>query len=66
MGLQAAASGSRWWYRVGVYPGPQAEGRVFSQFHHAATHAEQLASQQHARLLFVEDGAPSLLNDYRR
>ena len=63
--LQPSATGTRWWYRVGIFPGPGREDRVFVEFHHAATHGEHLAAQTRARLLFVEDGTSSLLNDYR-
>lgn len=63
--LQPSASQYRWWFRVSVYLFPEADNRVFTSFHHAASHGEQLASQRRARLLFIEDGVPTLLNDYR-
>jgi hypothetical protein len=64
--LQPSATAARWWFRVSVYLSPEADGRVFTSFHHAASHGEQLASQRCARLLFIEDQSPTLLNDYRR
>lgn len=63
--LQPSATGYRWWFRVSVYLSADVDSRVFTSFHHAASHGEQLASQRHARLLFIEDAAPTLLNDYR-
>jgi hypothetical protein len=42
------------------------EGNVFTSFQHAASTAEQLATDRRARLLFVEDDVTTLLNDYRR
>ena len=63
--LQLSATGTLWWFRVSTYLAPEADGRVFTSFHHAASHGEQLAAQCHARLLLVEDGVPTLLNDYR-
>jgi hypothetical protein len=63
--LQSAATDAQWWFRVGVYPPGNSDERVFTSFHHAALHAEQLASQRAARLLFIEDRVPTLLNDYR-
>ena len=64
--LQLSSTATRWWFRVITYPAPEADGRVFTSFHHAASHGEQLAGLKHARLLFVEDGSSTLLNDYRR
>jgi hypothetical protein len=63
--LQLSAAGTLWWFRVRTYLAPEADARVFTSFHHAASHGEQLAAQRHARLLLVEDGVPTLLNDYR-
>ena len=63
--LQLSAAGTLWWFRVSTYLTPEANSRVFTSFHHAASHGEQLAAQCHARLLLVEDGVPTLLNDYR-
>ena len=63
--LQLSAAGTLWWFRVSTYLAPEANGCVFTSFHHAASHGEQLAAQRHARLLLVEDGVPTLLNDYR-
>ncbi len=63
--LQPSATAHRWWFRVTVYLSPDGDGRVFTSFHHAASHGEQLASQRRARLLFIEDTVPTLLNDYR-
>ena len=63
--LQLSAVGTLWWFRVSTYLAPEADSHVFTSFHHAASHGEQLASQRHARLLLVENGVPTLLNDYR-
>jgi hypothetical protein len=58
---------SRWRYRLYVSPSHNTDGRVFSDFQHAASEGEQLAAHHRARLLYVEeDGTPTLLNDYRR
>jgi hypothetical protein len=56
----------QWRYRVLVYRGPDTPGRVFSSFVHAAHAAEELATAQRGRIMFVEDDVPSLLADYRR
>jgi hypothetical protein len=59
------ATAPMWQFRVSVYPALAGEGRVYTSFQHAASEGELLATQQRARLLFVEDDAPTLLNDYR-
>jgi hypothetical protein len=53
-----------WRYCVRVYPNPH--GDAFSAFQNAASAAEQLATERHARVLYVEDKQPTLLADYRR
>jgi hypothetical protein len=55
----------QWRYRVSVHPESH-KGQVYTSFPHAASHAEQLASQRRCRLMFVEDDIPSLLSDHRR
>src|SRR5688500_18455722 len=57
--LQPTPTDAQWWFRVAVYPRGNPDERVFTSFHHAALHAEQLASQRRARLLFIEDRIPT-------
>jgi hypothetical protein len=54
-----------WRYRLSASPGPDSEGRIFSSFQHAASEGERLAAKQRTRLLYIEDGTATLLNDYR-
>jgi hypothetical protein len=56
---------NRWRYRLAVYPATRYEGRVFDSFQHAAQEGEVLATQRKARLVCIEDDAPTMLNDYR-
>ena len=60
------SSSPLWRYRLFVHPAADSDGRVFNSFQHAASEAEQLAAQRRARLLYVENGVPSLVNDHRR
>jgi hypothetical protein len=60
------ATAPLWQFRVSVHPAATGEGRVFNSFQHAASEGEQMATQGKRRLLFVEDGMPTLLDDYRR
>ena len=55
----------QWRYRVVTHP-EHAVGPTFTSFAAAAGHGEYLATEGHARLMFVEDDVPSLLADYRR
>jgi len=54
-----------WRYRVYVHP-DRHEGRIFTGFEPAATESEQLATRLKARAMYVEDGVPVMLADYRR
>ena len=53
-----------WRYCVRLYPDPQGDG--YTAFQNAASAAEQLATQRYARVVYVEDGTPTMLADYRR
>lgn len=53
-----------WRYRVTVFPDPS-EGHVFTSFPHAASAAEQLATERHARVLYIEDDTSTTIADYR-
>ena len=55
----------QWRYRVTVFDGPQ-EAHTFTSFPHAASAAEQLASKQQVRVIYIEDGLHTVLADYRR
>jgi len=55
----------QWRYRVCV-EGERGSSQFFTSFAVAAAHAEEMATERSARLLFVEDGVVSLLADYRR
>ena len=53
-----------WRYRVtarGTF-----EQQTFTSFPHAASEAEHLASSRNGRVVYIEDGAPTVLGDYRR
>jgi hypothetical protein len=56
---------NQWRFRLSLHPATGTDGRVFNTFQHAAGEGEGLASHRQARLIYVEDDAPSLLNDYR-
>jgi hypothetical protein len=56
----------QWRYLVGTYPDRQGNVAFFTSFSHAAAHAEQLASDTHARVMFIEDDMPTLIANYRR
>jgi uncharacterized protein YbaR (Trm112 family) len=54
-----------WRYRLALFPeGPEGY-RIFTSFQHAATEAEQVAAHRKARVMYVEDGIPSMLADHR-
>jgi hypothetical protein len=59
------ATGPQWRFRVQIHPDTYGQP-VFTDFTHAASKGEQLASARRARLMFVEDDVPSLIADYRR
>jgi hypothetical protein len=40
--------------------------RYFARYDYAAREGEHLAAQRRVRLLYVEDGTPAVLMDYRR
>jgi signal peptidase I len=54
----------RWRYRLCVWHRDETE-RTFNSFQHAASAGEQRANERRARLLYREDDAYSVLNDYR-
>lgn len=54
-----------WQYRVAVEES-DSRGTVFTSFQAAAPHGEALAADRRSRLLYLEDGAASLLNDYNK
>ena len=54
----------QWRFRVYIQ-GVRESSQFFSSFAHAASRAEELATEHRARLMFVEDEIPSLLADYR-
>lgn len=54
-----------WRYRVTMRGSP-VEKHTFTSFPHAASEAEHLASTRNARVVYIEDGAPTVLGDYRR
>ena len=54
-----------WRYRV-VVRGEMGERPTFTSFPHAASEAEQIASQRAARVIIIEDEVPIVLADYRR
>jgi hypothetical protein len=54
-----------WRYRV-VVRGEIGERPTFTSFPHAASEAEQIASQRAARVIIIEDDVPTVLADYRR
>ena len=54
-----------WRYRVTVR-GTDMDPHTYNSFQHAASEAEQLASQRKARIVYVEDNTPNVLGDYRR
>jgi len=59
------SSEPQWRFRVRIHP--ESHGSpVFTSFSHAASHAEQLAADRCARVMFVDDEVPSLLVDYRK
>ena len=45
--------------------GTAASSQFFTNFAHAASRAEELATTKRTRLFFVEDDIPSLIADYR-
>ena len=53
-----------WRYRVAVYPEPA--GHTYTSFQHAASAAEDLATNRHARVLYLETDQLTLLADYRK
>lgn len=53
-----------WRYRLTVRGGTV--NTTFTSFPHAASEAEHLASTRNARVVYIEDDAPTLLGDYRR
>ena len=53
-----------WQYCVRIYPDPH--GTAFTSFQNAASEAEHDASSRHARVIYIEDDAPTVLADYRR
>ena len=53
-----------WRYRVTVRGA--VEHLMFTSFPHAASEAEHLASTRNARVVYIEDDAPTVLGDYRR
>jgi hypothetical protein len=54
----------QWRFRVAIH-GMPGNAQFFSNFAHAASRGEELATGKRTRLLFVEDDIPSLLADYR-
>jgi hypothetical protein len=54
-----------WRYHVTVRGGTR-EAQTFTSFPHAASAAEQLASEQEVRVLYIEDDSLTVLGDYRR
>jgi len=55
---------TQWRFRVCI-EGTVGSSQFFTNFTHAASRGEQLATVRRARLVFVEDDIPSLLADYR-
>ena len=55
----------QWRYRVSLHD-ESGTSQYFDGFVHAATRAEQLASDLRRRIMFVEDDVASMLADYRR
>ena len=55
-----------WQYRLAIYPEAPEGYRIFTAFQHAALAAEQIATEKHARIIYVEEGVPSLLTNYRK
>ena len=53
-----------WRYRVTVRG--TIEQHTFTSFPHAASEAEHVASTRNARVVYIEDGVPTVLGDYRR
>jgi hypothetical protein len=54
----------QWRFRVCIH-GADGRSHFFTSFAHAASLGEELATAKRTRLVFVEDGIPSLLADYR-
>jgi hypothetical protein len=48
------------------YRGEMGERPKFTSFPHAASEAEQIASERAARVIIIEDDVPIVLADYRR
>jgi hypothetical protein len=57
--------GPQWRFRVQVHPEKYGKP-LFNTFTVAASEGERLASERHARLMFVEDDVVALIADYRR
>jgi hypothetical protein len=53
-----------WRFCVRLFPDLQGSG--YTAFQNAASAAEQLAAQRYARVVYVEDGTPTVLADYRQ
>jgi len=60
-----ASTAPQWRYRIRIHP-DQHTGPVFNGFVSAASHAEQIASVECARIVFIEDELPVILADYRK
>ena len=60
----ASFSGPQFRYKVCVQGKPRSTVH-FNTFGHAATRAEELGSKLGARVMFIEDGLPVMLADYR-
>jgi hypothetical protein len=56
---------NRWRYRLVQHFSVKAH-RSFDTFQHAALEGELLAGRLGARLIYIEDDVPALLNDYRK
>ena len=54
-----------WRYTLRTH-GDVSAGRYFARYDAAAIEGEQLASRLKVRLLYIEDGQPVLLMDYRQ
>ena len=62
---KSAVKEPQWRYRVARHPDPH-DAHVFNSFAHAASYAEQWAGDRRLRIIYVDDGMPSLIADYRR
>jgi len=55
---------TQWRFRVCIQGTPSSD-QFFTSFTNAALRGEELATEKHSRLVFVEDDIPLLLADYR-